>query len=238
MEHRALIIGASSGMGAAVVRNLAAAGVHTAALDLPSASWPKDFPADYHGGIDVTDPENVHDAFDQAVQALGGIEIVVNCAGILGPVQPTHDSAQDSFERIVRVNLGGAYAVTREALTRLVPLGYGRIIHIASIAGKEGNPQMASYSASKAGVIGLVKATGREYAESGVTVNAIAPASIDTPLLKGMSAERRVVQQSLIPMGRFGTVEELAALVRYIASPEASFTTGFVYDMSGGRAVY
>src|SRR5690606_31665265 len=130
------------------------------------------------------------------------------------------------------------FAVTRTALAHLVPQGFGRIIHIASIAGKEGNPQMAAYSASKAGVIGMVKAIGREYAASGVTVNAIAPASIDTPLIQGMTAERREVQKSLIPMGRFGTAEEIAGLVAYIASPDSSFTTGFVFDASGGRATY
>lgn len=116
--------------------------------------------------------------------------------------------------------------------------GYGRIIHIASIAGKEGNPQMAAYSASKAGVIGLVKAVGKEYAASGVTVNAIAPASIETPLIQAMDPERRDVQKSLIPMGRFGTAEEIAGIVSFIASDDASSTTGFVFDASGGRADY
>ena len=158
--------------------------------------------------------------------------------GILGPVEPTVDAGTDTFARIIAVNLGGAFSITRESLRLMLPAGYGRIVHIASIAGKEGNPQMAAYSASKAGVIGLVKSVGKEYAASGVTVNAIAPASVETPLIQGMSEERREVQKALIPMGRFGTPKEIAGLVSFIASDDASFTTGFVFDASGGRADY
>lgn len=234
----AIIVGASSGMGAAIVARLVADGIQVAALDLATARWPDDLGASFTGTIDVTDAASVAAAIDGAASRLGHLDIVVNCAGILGPVSPTTDTDQETFTRIVNLNLGGAFAVTRAALGHLLPQGFGRIIHVASIAGKEGNPQMAAYSASKAGVIGMVKAVGREYADSGVTVNAIAPASIDTPLIQGMTAERREVQKSLIPMGRFGTVKEIAGLVAYIASPESSFTTGFVFDASGGRATY
>ncbi|MBN9177500.1 MAG: SDR family oxidoreductase [Microbacterium sp.] len=234
----AVVVGASSGMGAAITRRLTADGLAVAALDVVDARWPDGFDARVTGTIDVTDAAGVEAAIADAVDALGGIEIVVNCAGILGPVTATIDSDQESFERVVRLNLGGAFAVTRSALAHLLPRGSGRIIHIASIAGKEGNPQMAAYSASKAGVIGLVKAVGKEYAASGVTVNAVAPASIETPLILGMSPERRETQKSLIPMGRLGTVDEIAGLVSFIASPASSFTTGFVFDASGGRADY
>ncbi|CAH0145192.1 SDR family NAD(P)-dependent oxidoreductase [Microbacterium sp. Bi121] len=237
-QRGAIVVGASSGMGAAVVRRLVADGIRVAALDLASATWPDDLGATFTGAIDVTDATGVADAITGAATALGGVDIVVNCAGILGPVAATVDTEQETFSRIVNLNLGGAFAVTKAALAHLLPQGSGRIIHIASIAGKEGNPQMAAYSASKAGVIGMVKSVGREYAASGVTVNAIAPASIDTPLIQAMSPERRDVQKSLIPMGRFGTAEEIAGLVAYIASPESSFTTGFVFDASGGRATY
>ncbi|MGP6178578.1 SDR family NAD(P)-dependent oxidoreductase [Microbacterium sp. A196] len=233
----AIVVGASSGMGAAIVRRLVADGIEVVALDLAAAQWPAGLGATT-GSIDVTDTEGVARAITDAAAHLAHLDIVVNCAGILGPVTPTLETDQETFSRIVGLNLGGAFAVTRAALAHLVPQGFGRIIHIASIAGKEGNPQMAAYSASKAGVIGMVKAIGREYAASGVTVNAIAPASIDTPLIQGMTAERREVQKSLIPMGRFGTAEEIAGLVAYIASPDSSFTTGFVFDASGGRATY
>jgi NAD(P)-dependent dehydrogenase (short-subunit alcohol dehydrogenase family) len=238
MSQRAVVVGASSGMGAAIVARLVDAGHAVAALDLAEATWHEGLDVAHLGAVDVTDADSVEQAIAIATEELGGLDIVVNCAGILGPVEPTLETSQATFRRVVDLNLGGAFAVTRSALARLVPAGYGRIVHIASIAGKEGNPQMAAYSASKAGVIGMVKAIGKEYAASGVTINAIAPASIETPLIAGMTQERQAVQRSLIPMGRFGTVAEVAALVSYITSREASFTTGFVYDMSGGRADY
>ncbi|MFF7898274.1 SDR family NAD(P)-dependent oxidoreductase [Streptomyces sp. NPDC088817] len=236
-EQHAVVVGASSGMGAAIVETLRARGIKTLALDLPSASW-GDEVAGMTGPVDVTDVASVESALKGAEEAFGAVEIVVNCAGILGPVAPTVETSQETFERIVDLNLGGAFTVTRAALELMLPRGYGRIVHIASVAGKEGNPQMAAYSASKAGVIGMVKAVGKEYAASGVTVNAVAPASVETPLIQGMTPERQEVQKSLIPMHRFGTVQEIAHLVSYIVSPQASFTTGFVYDASGGRADY
>lgn len=238
LTRTAIVVGASSGMGAAITRRLVADGLTVAALDLASAAWPEDFPAVHTAAIDVTDPDGVAAAIDGAAAHLGGLDVVVNCAGILGPVAPALETSHETFQRIVNLNLGGAFAVTRAALGHLVPRGFGRIVHIASIAGKEGNPQMAAYSASKAGVIGMVKAIGKEYAASGVTVNAIAPASIETPLILGMSPERREAQKSLIPMGRFGTAEEIAGIVSFIASDDSSFTTGFVFDASGGRADY
>ncbi|MPV87333.1 SDR family oxidoreductase [Georgenia ruanii] len=225
-------------MGAAIVARLVDEGHAVAALDLPDATWREGLDVAHLGAVDVTDPDSVEQAIAGATAALGGLDVVVNCAGILGPVEPTLETTQATFERIVTLNLGGAFAVTRAALARMVPARYGRIVHIASIAGKEGNPQMAAYSASKAGVIGMVKAVGKEHAASGVTINAIAPATIETPLIAGMTEERQAVQRSLIPMGRFGTVGEVAALVAYITSRDASFTTGFVYDLSGGRADY
>lgn len=237
-KQRAVVVGASSGMGAAVVARFAAEGIETVALDLPGATWPEELPPVRTGPIDVSEPGTVEEAFADAAAFLGSVEIVVNCAGILGAVEATAEVSHETFSKIVSVNLGGAFAVTQAALGLMLPNHHGRIVHIASIAGKEGNPQMAAYSASKAGVIGLVKSTGKEYAASGVTVNAIAPASIETPLILGMTPERRSAQKALIPMGRFGTVEEVAGLVSHVVSPETSFTTGFVYDLSGGRADY
>lgn len=234
----AIVVGASSGMGAAITRRLVADGISVFALDLATAAWPEDLGALHTGAIDVTDAEAAARAIAEAAETLGSLDILVNCAGILGPVEPTLDTEHGTFTRIVNLNLGGAFAVTRAALAQLVPRGWGRIIHIASIAGKEGNPQMAAYSASKAGVIGMVKAIGKEYAASGVTINAIAPASIETPLIQAMTPERRDQQKALIPMGRFGTAEEIAGIVSFIASDDASFTTGFVFDASGGRASY
>lgn len=234
--RRVLVIAAGSGMGAAIVERLRAGGALVAAADLDGPSWRETDRANLI--VDVTDAESVDAAVAASVSRFGGLDVVVNCAGILGPVEPTHLATTETFRRIMEVDLVGAFHVTRAAIPALLESPSGRLIHVASIAGKEGNPQMSAYSAAKAGVIGLVKAVGKEYAATSMTVNAIAPASIDTPLLLGMSAERRAVQQSLIPMGRFGTVEEVAALVEFIGSDDASFTTGFVYDLSGGRATY
>jgi 3-oxoacyl-[acyl-carrier protein] reductase len=235
-RRRVLVIAAGSGMGAAIVDRFRSRGAQVAAADLDSRAWREADLANLP--IDVTDADSVAAALVAAETRFGGLDVVVNCAGILGPVEPTHLADPATFRRIVEVDLVGAFQVTRAAIPRLLESPSGRLIHIASIAGKEGNPQMGAYSAAKAGVIGLVKAVGREYAATSLTVNAIAPASIDTPLLLGMSEERRAVQRELIPMGRLGTVEEAAGLVEFVASEDASFTTGFVYDLSGGRATY
>lgn len=235
---RAVVVGASSGMGEAIARRLKDDDVAVVALDLPTATWTKGSSDVTRFAIDVTDIESVRAAFAFAASHMGGLDAVVNCAGILGPVEPTVEVSVETLQRILSVNLGGAFAVTQASLDQMLPGGFGRIVHIASIAGKEGNPQMSAYSASKAGVIGLVKSVGKEYATSGVTINAIAPALIETPLVRDMSVEQRARQTSLIPMGRPGSVEEVAALVAFIISPDASFTTGFVYDLSGGRADY
>lgn len=234
--RRVLIVAAGSGMGSAIVDRFRAMGARVAAADLDRPEW-READAD-NLPIDVTDADSVQAAVDSAATRFGGLDVVVNCAGILGPVEPTHLADTETFRRVMEVDLVGAFHVTRASIPSLLASQSGRLVHIASIAGKEGNPQMGAYSAAKAGVIGLVKAVGKEYAASTLTINAIAPASIDTPLLLGMSEERRAVQRSLIPMGRFGTIEEVAALVEFIASEEASFTTGFVYDLSGGRANY
>lgn len=236
--NRAIVLGAASGMGSAIAKRLASRGHRVVGLDLAQAKWPDGVDIGLKVAVDVTDAASVDSAFETSVEELGGLDIVVNCAGILGPVAPITEIDSASVERVIGTNLGGAFSITQAAMQRLLPRGYGRIVHIASIAGKEGNPQMSAYSASKAGVIGMVKSVAKETAASGVTINAIAPASIDTPLITAMTEERREVQRNLIPMGRFGTVEEIAALVDYVVSPEASFTTGFVFDASGGRSTY
>lgn len=228
----ALIIGASSGIGAATALDLSSHGYDVVRADLPGSAiaGTEDFVP-----IDVADEVSVAEAIQAADRAAGGLAVVVNSAGLLGPLQASADIDLEAAGRILAVNYLGALAVTKHALRLLVPRGYGRIVHIASIAGREGSPQMTSYSASKGAVIAMVKSVGREYAASGVTVNAVAPASIETPFLAGLTEERKSIQRALIPMGRLGTSEEVAALVRYVVSPDASFTTGYVFDASGGR---
>lgn len=238
--YRCLVVGAARGIGRATVDLLAASGATVAACDLPGAVWTE---ADPHApvkrfAIDLTDRNSVTGTVREAVAHLGGLDAVVNCAGVLGAVHPAAQEPVEQFETLLKTNLVGAFLLSREVLPVMAGAGFGRMVHIASIAGKDGNPRMTGYSASKAGLIGMVKALGREYAATGVTVNAVAPAAIDTPLIEAMTPRQRETQRDLIPMGRAGTADEAAALVRFILSRENSFTTGFVYDLSGGRATY
>lgn len=188
---------------------------------------------------DISSEEQVKKAFDRAVETFGKIDIMVNSAGIVGPTNTRiTDYPVSDFDKIYYVNLRGAFLMTKYAVHAMEGNGYGRILLIASIAGKEGNPFMAGYSAMKAGVIGLVKGTGKEYAEKGITVNGLAPAVISTAMNKDTDPAQLAYMTAKIPMNRLGTVEEVAAISAWIVSPEASFTTGFIFDLSGGRATY
>lgn len=236
--YRCLVFGAASGIGRAVADRLARAGASVAGADLPHAHWPEAGGPEHRIAVDVSEEQTVAAAVETCLRTLGGLDAVVNCAGVLGRVQPAAEETAEEFERTLRINLIGAFTISRIVLPIMAEQGFGRLVHISSTAGKEGVAHMTGYSASKAGILGLVKALGKEYATTGVTVNAVAPATIETPLLKGMSPERQQKQRALIPMGRFGTPDEAAALIEYILSPAASFTTGFAFDLSGGRATY
>lgn len=233
---RCLVVGAASGIGQATAARLSRNGNRVVSADLPSATWPGPDSGQSRLAIDIADPRSVRDAVEQTASLLGGLDVVVNTAGILGKVQPSSEETLDEFARLVSINLTGAFALSQAVLPHLAKDGFGRLIHFSSTAGKEGVPWMTGYSASKAGITGLVKALAKEYATTGVTINAIAPGKIDTPLISGKPPTEADLQR--IPMGRLGTAEEAAALIEYIASPEASYTTGFVFDLSGGRAVY
>ncbi|MCG2624444.1 SDR family oxidoreductase [Arthrobacter sp. I2-34] len=236
-ESRCLVIGAASGIGRATAERLRRSGAAVIGADLPSADWPEG-----HSGpslpLDVTDPGSVATAVASAVQTLGRLDAVVNCAGILGPVASALATPVDEFERIMRINLTGAFIVSQAVLPGMAQAGYGRLLHISSTAGKEGVTNMPAYSASKAGILGLVKSLAKEFALSGVTVNALAPGNILTPLFGQVPADQQTAQAAKIPMGRFGTPAEAASLIEFIISPDASYTTGFVFDLSGGRATY
>lgn len=234
---RCLVIGAASGIGRAVVDRLAPAAAALVAADLPGAPRHGTDAGVAHVDLDVTDPASVEAGVAKALAETGGrLDVVVNTAGIVGEVRPAAEETLESFERTLRVNLTGAFLVSRAVLPHLARSGSGRLIHFASTAGKEGVAGMAAYSASKAGIMGLTKALAKEYAASGVTVNAIAPGKIATPLIRDLTVTDADLAR--IPLGRLGTAAEAAALVEYIASPDASYTTGFVYDLSGGRATY
>lgn len=236
-ESRCLVIGAASGIGRATAAQLRASGAAVVGADLPSAHWPAES-AGSTLAMDVTDPSSVAAAVSAAGQQMGGLDAVVNCAGILGPVASALAVSVEDFERIVKINLTGAFIVSQAVLPGMAEAGYGRLLHISSTAGKKGVINMPAYSASKAGILGLVKSLAKEFALSGVTVNALAPGNVITPLFDEVPAEQQAAQAARIPMGRFGTPAEAASLIEFIISPAASYTTGFVFDLSGGRATY
>lgn len=236
-ESRCLVIGAASGIGRATAARLGASGAVVVGADLPSANWPAE-PGNASLAMDVTDPASVAAAVSAAAEEMGGLDAVVNCAGILGPVASALTVSVEDFERIIKINLTGSFIVSQAVLPRMAEAGYGRLLHISSTAGKEGVVNMPAYSASKAGILGLVKSLAKEFALAGVTVNALAPGNVMTPLFAEVPAEQQAAQAAKIPMGRFGTPTEAAALIEFIISPAASYTTGFVFDLSGGRATY
>jgi 3-oxoacyl-[acyl-carrier protein] reductase len=188
--------------------------------------------------VDVTDPAAVSAAVQATLERFGGIDILVNNAGIAGPNHPLWEYPLEAWRQVVEVNLLGTFYCCRAVVPVMLQGGYGRIINIASIAGKEGNPQASAYSASKAGVIGLTKSLGKELASHGILVNCVTPAAVETDLFQQMTPAHIEYMLSRIPMGRFGQTTEIAALVAWLASEECSFSTGGVFDISGGRATY
>ena len=230
----ALVTGAASGIGAAVARRLQAEGARVAAFDL-RAEAPEGVLA---LAGDVSDSARVDAAVAHVDAELGPVEVLVCSAGVPGQSLPTVDVTDDEWRRVLAINADGVFFCNRAVLPGMISRGYGRIVNVASIAGKEGNPMAAAYSASKAAVIALTKAIGKDVARTGVVVNCVAPAVIDTPILEGISEEHVEYMVERIPMGRMGQPEEVAALVCWLASEECTFSTGATYDISGGRAVY
>jgi NAD(P)-dependent dehydrogenase (short-subunit alcohol dehydrogenase family) len=230
----ALVTGGASGIGAAVARRLHDEGARVASLDLE--------PASPNGVLalagDVSSSEAVDAAVTEAHRALGPIDILVCSAGVPGESLPTVEVTDEEWRRVMGINADGVFFCNRAVIPEMVERGYGRIVNVASIAGKEGNPLAGAYSASKAAVIGLTKAVGKDLARTGVLVNCVAPAVIETPILEGLSEEHIGYMVDRIPMGRMGEPEEVAALICWLASEECSFSTGATYDVSGGRAVY
>jgi 3-oxoacyl-[acyl-carrier protein] reductase len=230
----ALVTGGSSGIGAAVAGRLLAEGAHVASLDLAERA-PEGVLAI---AGDVSNSADVEAAIAHVESELGPVDVLVCSAGITGDSLRTVDVDDREWRRVFAINSDGVFFCNRAVVGSMTERGYGRIVNVASIAGKEGNPMAAAYSASKASVIALTKAIGKDLAGTGVLVNAIAPAVIETPLLAGMSEEHIRYMVEKIPMGRLGSVDEVASLVCWLASEECSFSTGATYDISGGRAVY
>ena len=230
----ALVTGGSSGIGAAVAERLLREGAKVATLDLSEGG--PDGALALTG--DVRASEEIEAAVARAEAELGPLSILVCSAGITGDSLRTVEVSDDEWRRVLAINADGTFFANRAVIPGMTERDYGRIVNIASIAGKEGNPMAAAYSSSKAAVIAMTKAIGKDLAGTNVLVNCIAPAVIETPLLAGMSEEHIRYMVEKIPMGRLGGVEEVAALVCWLASDECSFSTGATYDISGGRAVY
>jgi len=237
----AVVTGGGQGIGEAICRRLAAAGARVAVFDRETTTTER--VASDIGGLavlgDVTNEKDIARAVKDLESSLGPIDIVVNNAGIVGKAGRIWELSKADLEIVLGVNLVGPFLWCRAAIPGMLQRRYGRIINIASIAGKEGNPTLGPYSASKAGLIGLTKSLAKEVAGQGdITVNAVTPAVIATPILEGVPQTTIDYMVSRIPMGRTGRTDEVAALVHYLASAEASFTTGQCYDISGGRATY
>jgi 2-dehydro-3-deoxy-L-rhamnonate dehydrogenase (NAD+) len=225
--RRAVVTGGMSGIGEAVAKRIMAEGGQVAIWDMT-------------GGIktDISDLASVEAAVQQSVAQMGGIDILVNSAGITGPTVPVDGFPVDGWLKTMAVNVNGAFFTNRSVIPHMIAQNYGRIVNIASIAGKEGNPNASAYSASKAAVIGFTKSLAKELAKTNITVNAVTPAAVRTPIFDQMPQEHIDFMLAKIPKGRFGTVDENASLICWLASEECSFSTGAVFDISGGRATY
>lgn len=240
-NQTALITGAATGLGLAIARRLAAEGVQLALMDI-HAERLQAVGQELGCGVyaaDITQEADVARVVEEIAGRFGGIEILVNSAGITGRTNiRSHETDTENLRLVFDVNFMGSYHTAKYVIPLMLKRGYGRVLHIASIAGKEGNAGMLAYSASKAAVIAMAKVQGKEYAETGITVNALAPAVIRTDLVDAMPPEQVKYMTDKIPMKRCGTLEEVAGMAAYIVSPENSFTTGFTFDLSGGRATY
>ncbi len=224
----AIVTGGLQGIGAAIAKRLEASGATVHIWDIAAKKNP----------VDVSDAGAVERATARALAELGKIDALVNNAGIAGLNVPTVDYPIEEWERVLRINLSSQFLCSRALAPHMVKRKYGRIVNIASIAGKEGNPNAVAYSASKAGVIALTKSLGKELAQTGVLVNCVTPAAAKTAIFDQMTKQHIDYMLSKIPMNRFVTVEEIASLVCWLASEECSFSTGAVFDISGGRATY
>jgi 3-oxoacyl-[acyl-carrier protein] reductase len=233
----AVVTGGASGIGAGVAARFAAEGARLSLWDMDEAGLAKSG-APHTVRLDITDPDAVHRAAEATAAAMGQIDILVTSAGVTGPNHATWDYPVAAWDRVIDINLKGVFYSNRAVVPFMRQRNKGRIVNIASIAGKEGNPNASAYSASKAGVIGLTKSLGKELADTEIRVNCVTPAAVKTPLFSQMTEQQIGWMLSKIPIGRFGEIDEVASLILWLASDECSFTTGGVFDVSGGRATY
>ncbi len=240
-QRHAIVTGGAAGIGHEIAKRLAAEGAFVSLWDRDAAALTTAVEAAgaaHHAVLDISDAEQVAAAAEATAAAFGKLDILVASAGITGPNTTLWEYPVREWQRVIDVNLNGLFYCNRAVVPHLLRNGYGRIVNIASIAGKEGNPNASAYSASKAGVIGLTKSLGKELAKTDIRVNCVTPAAVRTAIFDQMSQEHIDYMLSRIPIGRFGEITEVASLVCWLASPECSFSTGAVFDVSGGRATY
>jgi 3-oxoacyl-[acyl-carrier protein] reductase len=242
-DQVAIITGGADGLGLALAEKLVANGTTVCLFDIDQAKL--DLATSRLGAkakgfaVDVSSPERVDEAVAAIVAEFGRVDILLNSAGITGKTNlKSHEVDVKDFERVFSLNVLGSFLTCKAVLPHMVAQNYGRILNVASIAGKEGNAGMVAYSSSKAAVIGMTKSMGKEYAETGITINALAPAVVRTAMVAAMPEAQVEYMTSKIPMKRCGALEEFATMAEFILSPGNSFTTGFTFDLSGGRAVY
>ena len=240
--RNAVVTGGAAGIGRAIAQRLVASGARASLWDrdaraLEEAAKPLGRRT-HTATLDVADEAQVKRAFDDTVNALGRVDILVCSAGITGPNTTVADYPLAEWKKVLDINLTGVFLCNRAVVAHMTANGYGRIVNIASIAGKEGNPNASAYSASKAGVVSLTKSLGKELAKTGIRVNCVTPAAVKTGMFSQMTQSHIDFMLSKIPMGRFGEVDEIAALAAWLCTEECSFSTGAVFDLSGGRAVY
>lgn len=243
-EHQVgIITGAASGLGSTIALKLSGEGMKLALFDKDKENLKKikaliSNECEIYS-IDVTNENEVAELIEKVGQRFGRIDVLINSAGITGKTNiKSHEVSSDNLRQVFEVNFMGSYFTSKYVLPWMLKNKFGRILHIASIAGKDGNSGMLAYSSSKAAVIGMTKVQGKEYAEEGITINALAPAVIQTAMVEALPEEQVRYMTDKIPMKRCGTLDEAANMVKFIVSPECSFTTGFTYDLSGGRATY
>jgi 2-dehydro-3-deoxy-L-rhamnonate dehydrogenase (NAD+) len=237
----AVITGGASGLGKDVGRRIIAEGGRVVLWDVNPetlSAAASEIGAVGTFAFDVADADAVAQAAEATAEQLGRIDILINSAGITGATVPVHEFPLDSWRRVIDINLNGLFYCCRQIVPHMLSNGYGRIVNIASVAGKEGNPNASAYSASKAGVIGFTKSLGKEVAQNGILVNAVTPATFVSPILSQMPQSQVDYMLSKIPMGRLGEIEETTALVCFLASEECSFSTAATFDTSGGRTTF
>ncbi len=240
LDGRTVVItGGAGGIGQAIAQRALASGAKVCTWDnaAPSAAAPSN-PNITQLQVDITDEAAVARAYADTLAQFGRIDVLVNSAGITGPTLPVQDFPLDAWLKVMAINLTGTFLCSRVVVGGMAAQGYGRVVNLASIAGKEGNAGQSAYSASKAAVIALTKSMGKELSQTNVRINCIAPAMIESALLDQMPTSKRAENLAKIPMGRAGTVAEIAAMAVWMASEECSFTTGATFDASGGRATY